>query len=134
MMENSEIKKQDRNKPAKYFDTYSFNLGDFRIISVLDGTLHADYGSILNGPPAQEIKTLLQTRGLQGSSPVDISWTVFFIDTGKHKVLIDTGMSKTFVDFDPYRRIRLICLFQSHDLNMFSYPGIPLIADICWKT
>jgi len=100
MMKNSEIKKQGRNKPAKYFDTYSFNFGDFRIISVLDGTLHADYGSILNGPPAQEIKILLQTRDLQGSSPVDISWTVFFIDTGKHKVLIDTGMSKTFVDFE----------------------------------
>jgi len=100
MMENSEIKKRPRNQSSKYFDTYSFYLGDFRVICVLDGILHADYGSMFNGAPPKEAAAFLHSRNLQMNSPVDVPWTVFFIDTGKHKVLIDTGMSKTFVDFE----------------------------------
>lgn len=92
--------KIDRKKASKYFDTCSFHLGEFRVISVLDGILHADYGSMFNGAPAQETAALLRSHNLQMNSPVDVPWTVFFLDTGKNKILIDTGMSKTFVDLD----------------------------------
>jgi glyoxylase-like metal-dependent hydrolase (beta-lactamase superfamily II) len=98
--ENSEIRRKDRKRASKYFDTYTFYLGDFRVISILDGILHADYASILNGVPPQELETILHSHNLQVASQIDIPWTVFFIDTGKNKILIDTGMSKTFVDFD----------------------------------
>ncbi len=92
---------EERKKASKYFDTYSFYLGDFRVISVLDGILHADIASMLNGAPPQEAAALLHSHHLQMDSPVDVPWTVFYIDTGKNKILIDTGMSKTFVDLDP---------------------------------
>ena len=62
--------------------------------------MHADYASILNGVPPQELENFLHSHNLQATSSIDIPWTVFFIDTGKNKILIDTGMSKTFVDFD----------------------------------
>jgi len=100
-MKNSEVITTDRKSTPKYFDTYSFYLGDFRLISVQDGVLHADYNSILNGAPPQELATLLRSHNLQMNESIDIPWTVLFVDTGKNKVLIDTGMSKTFVDIDP---------------------------------
>jgi glyoxylase-like metal-dependent hydrolase (beta-lactamase superfamily II) len=101
MMRNSEIMKEERKNVSKYFDTYSFYHGDFRVMSVLDGILHADYASILNGVPQPELKSFLHSHNLQLDSPIDIPWTVFFVDTGENKILIDTGMSKTFVDIDP---------------------------------
>jgi glyoxylase-like metal-dependent hydrolase (beta-lactamase superfamily II) len=103
IMGNHEMKRKEREMTPKYFDTYPFYLGDFRFISVLDGVLHADYASILKGAPPQELVTLLHSYNLQMNSPVEIPWTVLFIDTGKNKVLIDTGMSKTFVDSGPFQ-------------------------------
>jgi glyoxylase-like metal-dependent hydrolase (beta-lactamase superfamily II) len=97
---HNKIIKEDRKRDSKYFDTYSFYLGDFRVISILDGILHADYASILNGVPPQKLENILHSHNLQPTSTIDIPWTVLFIDTGKNKILIDTGMSKTFVDFD----------------------------------
>ena len=95
--------------PRKYFDTYAFNLGDFRLIAVLDGILTADCATVLNGPPRPELAGLLASRGLQLDSAIEIPWTMLFVDTGTNKILIDTGMSKTFVDIaDPARSVRRV--------------------------
>ncbi len=85
----------------KYFDTYAFHLGDFHLTCVLDGVLMADCATILNGPPAHELAGLLGSQGLGLNSIIQIPWTMLFIDTGKNKVLVDTGMSKTHVDMEP---------------------------------
>jgi glyoxylase-like metal-dependent hydrolase (beta-lactamase superfamily II) len=99
--EKGHSEQNDQRKAPKYFDTYKFQLGDFQLISVLDGILNADYGSILKGAPQPELESFLQSHNLQMNSPIQIPWTALFIDTGKNKILIDTGMSKTFIDVDP---------------------------------
>ena len=85
----------------KYFDTYAFHLGDFHLACVLDGVLTADCATILNGPPTQQLAGLLRSQGLGLNSAIQIPWTMLFIDTGKNKVMVDTGMSKTYVDMEP---------------------------------
>ncbi len=94
---------------SKYFDTYPFRLGDFQLVAVLDGTLSADCATILNGPPRTELAGLLSSQGLGLESITQIPWTVLFVDTGKNRVLIDTGMSKAFVDVpDPDRGVKRV--------------------------
>jgi glyoxylase-like metal-dependent hydrolase (beta-lactamase superfamily II) len=82
----------------KYVDTHAFRLGDVQLVAVLDGILAADCATILNGPPPPELAGLLGSHGLRLDSAIQIPWTMLFVDTGRNKILIDTGMSKTFVD------------------------------------
>ena len=100
-MGNSDVAGIPRRTASKYFDTYAFRLGDFQLISVLDGVLSADCAAILNGAPPDELASLLASHNLTVTSTVKIPWTVLFVDTGKNKVLIDTGMSRTYVDMWP---------------------------------
>jgi len=85
----------------KYFDTYAFHLGDFHLTCVLDAVLTADCATILNGPPSHDLAGLLGSQGLELNSMIRIPWTMLFIDTGKNKVLVDTGMSRTYLDVEP---------------------------------
>jgi glyoxylase-like metal-dependent hydrolase (beta-lactamase superfamily II) len=93
----------------KYSDTYAFRVGEFEVIAVLDGILTADCATILNGPPPHELAGLLSSQDLVLRSIIPIPWTMLFVNTGRNKVLIDTGMSKTFVDVaDPPRGTRRV--------------------------
>jgi glyoxylase-like metal-dependent hydrolase (beta-lactamase superfamily II) len=101
MMGKNDVTNSTLRASPKYFDTYAFRLGDFQLISVLDGMLTADCATILNGPPPKLLAGLLGSCNLTVNSTIRIPWTMLFIDTGKNKVLVDTGMSKIFVDVDP---------------------------------
>jgi glyoxylase-like metal-dependent hydrolase (beta-lactamase superfamily II) len=93
----------------KYSDTHAFRVGEFEVIAVLDGILTADCATILNGPPKHELARLLSSQGLVPESIIPIPWTMLFVNTGRNRVLIDTGMSKTFVDLaDPPRATRRV--------------------------
>ena len=101
MMGKSDVTRSTLKAAPKYFDTYTFHIGDFQLISVLGGILTADCATILNGPPPQPLAGLLRSYNLQMNSTIQIPWTMLFVDTGKNRVLVDTGMSKMFVEMDP---------------------------------
>ena len=71
-------------------DSYRFNIGDFNYIAINDYTsTYAASRFFTNAAPDQVTQALRQ-HGLDPDLPA--SYTCLFVDTGSHKVLVDTGM------------------------------------------
>ena len=71
-------------------DGYRFNIGAFDCIAINDYTsTYAASRFFTNAAPDQVAQALRQ-HGLEADLPA--SYTCLFVDTGSHKVLIDTGM------------------------------------------
>ncbi len=70
--------------------TYPFALGRFRCISVRDGALNYPLETFFANVPRQEVVEVLQQHHLP-TDYITTPYTCLFVDTGQHRVLIDTG-------------------------------------------
>jgi glyoxylase-like metal-dependent hydrolase (beta-lactamase superfamily II) len=73
---------------------YQFEVGDFRITALSDGTVPLDLHTVLTNTNQSEIDRLLHHSFLK--NPVETSINVFLIDTGDKQVLVDTGSGELF--------------------------------------
>ena len=70
---------------------YQFGLGDFKCIAVTDGLFTRDDARFLfKNPPDDVLKEALQAYGIRLDC-IPASATCLLVDTGQHRVLIDTG-------------------------------------------
>ncbi len=70
--------------------SYSFKLGDFDCISVLDGSLDYPLKNFFANVPLAQVEQALRQRG----HPIDYittPYTYLYVDTGEHRVLVDMG-------------------------------------------
>ncbi|WP_341531618.1 MBL fold metallo-hydrolase (plasmid) [Nostoc sp. UHCC 0302] len=73
---------------------YRFELGDFEITVLSDGTVPQDLYTLLTNTNPGKIDSLLHRNFL--ANPVETSINVFVIDTRDHRVLVDTGAGELF--------------------------------------
>ncbi len=73
---------------------YQFELGNFGITVLSDGTVPQDLYTLLTNTNPGKIDSLLHRNFL--ANPVETSINVFLIDTGDHRVLVDTGAGELF--------------------------------------
>ncbi|MBV8887526.1 MAG: MBL fold metallo-hydrolase, partial [Chroococcidiopsidaceae cyanobacterium CP_BM_RX_35] len=73
---------------------YQFELGNFVITVLSDGTVPQDLYTLLTNPNQGKIDSLLHRSFL--ANPVETSINVFLIDTGGKRVLVDTGAGELF--------------------------------------
>src|SRR5215218_4120462 len=70
--------------------SYRFPLGGFHLISISDGTFNYPLASFFANVPRKEVEEELR-RHLLPVDRVTTPYTCLFVDTGQHRVLIDTG-------------------------------------------
>ncbi|NJK70551.1 MAG: MBL fold metallo-hydrolase [Microcoleus sp. SU_5_3] len=68
---------------------YRFKLGNFNLISISDGTLSVPAAIFAGNAKPEELNRVLQ-QGFQGEQ-LTVDCNVLLVDTGRDKVLIDTG-------------------------------------------
>jgi glyoxylase-like metal-dependent hydrolase (beta-lactamase superfamily II) len=69
---------------------FVFQLGEFRCMAVRDGALNYPPAALFSNASPAAIEAELRRRGL-ATTQVTTPYTCLFIDTGAHRVLIDTG-------------------------------------------
>ncbi len=70
--------------------TFRFHVGEFECIAISDGALNYPPESLFANAPPERVEEALRERGL----PVDqvtTPYTCLFVDSGEHRVLVDTG-------------------------------------------
>jgi len=73
---------------------YRYQLGDFEITVLSDGSVPQDLHALLKGGSQREVDELLARSFL--ASPVEASINAFLIDTGTRLVLVDVGAGDFF--------------------------------------
>ncbi len=73
---------------------YQFELGNFEIAALSDGTVPQDLYTLLTNTNPGKIDSLLHRSFL--TNPVETSINVFLINTGDNRVLVDTGAGELF--------------------------------------
>jgi glyoxylase-like metal-dependent hydrolase (beta-lactamase superfamily II) len=68
---------------------YRFKLGNFNLISISDGTLSVPAAIFASNATPEQLQEVLK-QGFQGEK-LTADCNVLLVDTGRHKVLIDTG-------------------------------------------
>lgn len=71
-------------------NTYQFTVGQFTGIAASDGGLNYPIESFFANAPTTEVEEVLRQHHLP-SDRIYTPYTCLFIDTGEHRVLIDTG-------------------------------------------
>lgn len=69
---------------------FDFPLGEFRCVCLRDGALNYPPATLFANASPAEVKAALHRRGLP-TAQVTTPYTCLFVDTGVHRVLIDTG-------------------------------------------
>lgn len=72
-------------------DSFFLKLGNFKCIAVSDGTFTYTDRSFFQNAPKEHMNKVFSEHDLQ-SGEVTTPYTCLFIDTGKHRILVDTGM------------------------------------------
>lgn len=72
-------------------NSFLFELGNFKCIAVSDGTFTYSDQSFYQNAPKEQLQKVFREYDLQ-SGQITTPYTCLFIDTGKHRILIDTGM------------------------------------------
>lgn len=72
-------------------DSYLFKLGNFKCMAVSDGTFTYTDQSFYQNAPKELLKKVFLEHDLQ-SGEITTPYTCLFVDTGKHRILVDTGM------------------------------------------
>jgi glyoxylase-like metal-dependent hydrolase (beta-lactamase superfamily II) len=70
--------------------SYRFALGGFECVSVSDGAFNYPLESFFANPPTDQVVEALRRHNLP-TDRVATPYTCLFVDTGQHRVLIDTG-------------------------------------------
>jgi glyoxylase-like metal-dependent hydrolase (beta-lactamase superfamily II) len=78
--------------PQQAAGFYRFRLGDFRITVLSDGTAPRDLPAIMSDPE----KVRREFAASHQTLPVEISINCYLIDTGVHKILVDTGAGELY--------------------------------------
>lgn len=71
-------------------DTYHFTVGRFHCVSVRDGAFNYPLESFFANVPREEVVEVLRQQHLP-TDRITTPYTCLFVDTGQHRVLIDTG-------------------------------------------
>ncbi len=69
---------------------YQFKLGVFTCIAVSDGGLNYPIEGFFKDRSVDDIKAMLTAHNLP-TTHIAVPYTLLFIDTGTHKVLVDVG-------------------------------------------
>ncbi|WP_295553103.1 MBL fold metallo-hydrolase [uncultured Stenotrophomonas sp.] len=73
------------NAPASYVMT----LGKLKVVALYDGYLPGNMTEILRGGDTERVATLLENANLDHDARMSVN--AYLIDTGKQKILVDTG-------------------------------------------
>jgi glyoxylase-like metal-dependent hydrolase (beta-lactamase superfamily II) len=71
---------------------YRMQLGDFRVTVLSDGSVDRDLPEIMSDPDLVRMRYEAQHQAL----PARLSVNCYLIDTGKHRILVDTGAGELF--------------------------------------
>ena len=69
---------------------HRFRLGEFECIAVSDGSFNYPLESFFANAPRSQLEEVLRRKGLP-TDYVSTPYTCLFVDTGAHRVMIDTG-------------------------------------------
>jgi glyoxylase-like metal-dependent hydrolase (beta-lactamase superfamily II) len=70
--------------------TFRFRVGEFECVSVSDGGLNYPLQSLFSNVPLERVQEALRQLDLP-TSQVTTPYTCLYIETGEHRVLVDTG-------------------------------------------
>ena len=71
-------------------ESFPFEIGNFGCIAVSDGTFaYPDHSFFVNAPK-ERLEQILREHNIQPGE-ITIPWTCLLINTGQHRVLVDTG-------------------------------------------
>ncbi len=73
--------------------SFPFSVGKFRCVAVSDGAFNYPIESLFSNVPREHVEETLRQRGLPAGQ-VTTPYTLLFVDTGEHRVLVDTGAGK----------------------------------------
>lgn len=76
-------------------DFYSFQIGSFECAALCDGSAEYSLESMVANAPRSDVQAYLQAHGLP-TEVIVTPYTYLFVDTGKLKVLVDTGAGNLF--------------------------------------
>ncbi len=71
-------------------DSHRFTLGAFQCVSLSDGTFNYPLEALFANVPREQVEEVLRRHDLP-TDRISTPYTCLFIDTGRHRVLIDTG-------------------------------------------
>lgn len=72
-------------------NSFLFKIGNFKCIAVSDGTFTYSDVSFYQNAPKEHLQKVFREHDLQ-SGQITTPYTCLFIDTGKRRILVDTGM------------------------------------------
>jgi glyoxylase-like metal-dependent hydrolase (beta-lactamase superfamily II) len=72
---------------------YRFKLGDFACVCISDGGMNYPVQGMFKDIPLDQAETILRRHALP-TTHVYTPYTLLYIDTGAHKVLVDTGIGR----------------------------------------
>jgi glyoxylase-like metal-dependent hydrolase (beta-lactamase superfamily II) len=70
--------------------SFRFEIGEFECVSVSDGSLNYSPESFFANVPLERVEEVLRERNLP-TAQVMTPYTCLFINTGEHRVMVDTG-------------------------------------------
>jgi glyoxylase-like metal-dependent hydrolase (beta-lactamase superfamily II) len=70
--------------------TYRFSVGAFQCVSISDGTFNYPLEAFFANVPRDQVEAVLRRHNLP-TDRITTPYTCLFVDTGRHRVLIDTG-------------------------------------------
>ena len=76
-------------------ESYGFRLGDFKCVSIMDGSHDYPLENFFANVPKEKVEEVLRRLNLP-TDHITTPYTYLFVDTGKHKVLVDIGAGNVF--------------------------------------
>ncbi len=71
-------------------ETHSFKVGRFDCLAIADGLFNYPVQSFFSNVPQEQLEAVLRQHDLPVTQ-IATPYTCLFIDTGSHRVMIDTG-------------------------------------------
>jgi len=71
-------------------DSFPFTVGDFECMALSDGVFAYPPQSFFANAPKDRLEQALRDHRIQ-PGPMSVPWTCLFVNTGQHRVLVDTG-------------------------------------------
>lgn len=94
----------------------AWTLGRFKVVALSDGSAKVPFDRLLHGIPAEQIRAAYAKAG--SPLPAPNSFNAFLIDTGAHKVLIDTGNGDKGPDVGHLRRNLIAAGYKPEQIDL----------------